>query len=300
MRWSIVLALFGAVACSGTDTGDDDDNTQPGDDDDDDTLDTVDTSTTGGGTEFWEPVAVGFEFDGVVLADGTLTGYTGVDSAGNPAEFAPIMVVTFASSDFFSATTAEEQEAQSCVGLALFQPEPSVTSIPNDDDVALHWSYDTALALETDPDLTDCDEKLDPAVWGEDASDLLNAFSGAHFGYGWGPMTDYLLDSWGTQTLDDDEIRNAMMASYVAINDKDGNWIASDWTTGILFEWDEATGELVTVESPDDPTVSLLVPIDVSNVPAGVPIPQGYVRSFAYWYQDFPLLDLDNLKDGAP
>jgi hypothetical protein len=31
-----------------------------------------------------------------------------------------------------------------------------------------------------------------------------------------------------------------------------------------------------------------------------VPFPQGYVRSFAYWYQDFPLLDLGNLKDGAP
>jgi hypothetical protein len=296
--WLTVLAW----ACTGSDAVDDDkpsDGNNDGDDDDGTTEDTVDTATTGR-EEFWEPVAVGFEFDGVVLTNGSLTGYTGVDSSGDPAQFAPIMIVTFASLDFFSATTAEQQAAQSCVALALFEPEPALTSIPNDDDVALHWSYDTALALETDPDLTDCDEKLDPAVWGEDASDLLNAFSGAHLGYGWGPMTDYLLEYWGTQTLDDDDIANAMMASSIAINDKDGNWVASDWTTGILFEWDEATGELVTVESEDDPTVSLLVPVDVSATPAGVPIPQGYVRSFAYWYQDFPLLDLDNLKDGAP
>jgi hypothetical protein len=301
MRWSILLALFGAAACSGTDTGDDD---KPGDDgDDDDDTDTTDeTGDTSGtpGVQYWEPVAVGFEFDGVVLANGELSGYVAEDSAGNLVEVPPVMVVTFASADFFGASSAEEQEAQSCVALALFQPEPSSATLANDDGVLLYRSYDTALDLETDPEFTDCDEKLDPTVWGENAATMLDAFDGAHFGYGWGEMTDYLLESWGTATLDDEEIANAMIASYIAINDLNGDWIASDWTTGLLFEWDPATGELVTVESPDDPAVELLVPIDVTGVPVGAPLPEGYVRSFAWWYQDFVLLDLENFKDGAP
>ena len=112
MRWSILLALFGAAACSGTDTGDEDKPPADDDDDDDDTDTTDETGDTSGttpGTEFWEPVAVGFEFDGVVLASGEITGYIGQDSAGDDVEVPPVMVVTFASAEFFSATTADEQ-----------------------------------------------------------------------------------------------------------------------------------------------------------------------------------------------
>jgi hypothetical protein len=157
-----------------------------------------------------------------------------------------------------------------------------------------------ALDLLTDPDDHDCIGKVDPDIWGEEAENLLGPFDGAHLGYGWGVQTDYLLDAWGTETQDDEEIVNSMVASYIAINNKDDVWEAEDWTTGFTFQWDEATGYRALTDDPDYPGEQVLVYDDMSDLVLGGPMPPTYVRSSAYWYQDFVLLDLSNLHDGAP
>jgi hypothetical protein len=313
--WLPVVAL---VACAGekpaTTTEDDDDDTQAGDDDDvtpgdddDDTQDSDTEDTTqgntgdsgGGGGEpnMIDPVAVGFEFDGVVRGNGSLEGYVVTGYGQVP----PVMVLTFASLDYFYATTVEQQDREYCIAFGEFQPPPLVkpNQIPTWDATFLFSSYEVALGIEFH-NCTGADNNFDyvidaiadPAIWGSNAENLVDPFVGAHFGYGWGPMTDYLRDAWTQTTIDD--IGNSMAGTYIAINDAQGTWEAFDWTTGILFEWDETTGELV------DDGMGFLVGIDISGVQEGDNLPDGYMRSFAYWYQDFVLMDFTNLQDGAP
>jgi len=305
MRWSLLLlGAFGA--CTGTD---EDKPTNTGDDDGTTPSPTGETGTTGGTSAYFEPVAVGFEFDGVVGPDGTPASFFYDDPTdGLTYERYPYILVTFASLDYFEDTsqTDEEIAARTCsvASVVPWNPPPAVAQIPTHDGALLHYSYEVALDLEIDPDLTDCDEELDPAVWGEDAADLLEAFDGMHFGYGWGQQTDYLRGAFDQSTLDDEEFMSAWLASYVAINDAAGDWLAYDWTFGFTFEWDIETGYLVTVPDPDPPATypdrQLLVRYPVTDIPAGDPLPPMYIRSSAYWYQDFPLMDLTNLKDGAP
>jgi hypothetical protein len=118
-------------------------------------------------------------------------------------------------------------------------------------------------------------------------------FDGMHFGMGFGPMTEFLQGVWSPQILETQG--HGMFAQYIAINDKDGVFTGTDWTAAILFKWDEDTHEIIF-----DETGSAIAQ-EVS--PTGAeppPLPNGYVFPKAYWYQDLPLMDLDNLKDGAP
>ncbi len=305
MRWSLLLGLIGA--CTATD---DDKPTTPADDDDGGTSPTADTSTEPV-SGYFEPVAVGFEFDGVILPDGTPASFLFDDpDDGLTYERYPYILVTFAALDYFEVQGASEEQIAgwtcSVASVAPWTPAAltSLSQIPTHDGALLHWSYDVALDLEIDPDSTDCDEELDPAVWGEDAVDLLEAFDGMHFGYGWGQQTEYLTEPFDQTTTEDEEFMSAWLASYVAINDAAGEWLAYDWTFGFAFEWDIETGYLVTVPDPDPPATypdrQLLVRYPVTDIPAGDPLPPMYIRSSAYWYQDFPLMDLTNLKDGAP
>ena len=305
MRWSLMLGLLGA--CTGTSEDDDKPVTDDDDGDDDGNTPTGETGTDGTG-DYFEPVAVGFEFDGVVLPDGTPGSYLYDDPTdGLTYERYPLMIVTFASLEYFEDTsqTDEEIAARTCSVVAVpWTPSPIAGQIPTHDGALLHYSYDVALDLEIDPDSTDCDEELDPAVWGEDAEGLLEQFDGMHFGYGWGQQTEYLTEPWEQETLDDEEFMSSWLASYVAINDAAGEWVGYDWTYGFAFQWDIETGYLVTVPDPDPPATypdrQLLVRQEVTDIPAGDPLPPMYIRSSAYWYQDFPLMDLSNLKDGAP
>ena len=140
-------------------------------------------------------------------------------------------------------------------------------------------SYDTELKLEAHS----CQDRIDPRAWGENAGQLWEPFDGAHFGYGLGPMTDALRGSWSADTIA--RLGPAMVASWVAINDLDGNWTASDWTTSILFEVD-GSGALVTEPGPDGE--DLLVAVDVSALAPGDPLPTAYVRSYPSWVPGLP------------
>src|SRR5262245_41652929 len=113
---TILWWTLAAMACSGSDAVDDD---KPSDDNgngDDGNDETADTSVEG--PEYWEPVAVGFEYDGTVLSDGSTGSFLYDDlDAGQTYERFPVMFLPFASQAFFEdqSLSDEAREAQTCV-----------------------------------------------------------------------------------------------------------------------------------------------------------------------------------------
>ncbi|MEQ1568181.1 MAG: hypothetical protein ABMA64_21250 [Myxococcota bacterium] len=231
----------------------------------------------------FDPVAVGLGYDGVVSPEGQLTGY----SVGG-AEQAPMLVLIFGSEAYFGASDAETRDAESCVAVGTLAASPSPDPLPTWDGSALFWSYELGLPIEQ----SDCAGRVDPERWGEDASGLLDRFADAHFGFGVGPMTDLLRDAWSSETLD--AVGPSMVAEWFALTDASGGWVGGDWTTGVTFQVDEATGELPTEIDPETGD-ELLIPEVIEGLVPGDPLPALYVRSYPVWYQDFVLMDLDAL-----
>jgi hypothetical protein len=249
-----------------------------------------------------DPVAVGFELIAQLGSDGTLNPWFADDPA---VGYVPGIVLTFADVEFFNP--GSDQAAHSCSIFAPFGSDANyggVAPLTKPDqipalqyDPVFYWSYDAYIQLDTSPGNTDCDEIVDPKLWGEDAELLLEPFNGAHVGIGFAEMTDYLHDYWEVDapTADFKEFLNliepGLFAQYIAINDKDGNWLADDWTSGILWETDEYGVPLA------DEAGYLTSTVTVSTLLPGADMPPGQIRSNAYWYQDFPLMDFSNLKD---
>lgn len=267
-----------------------------GDDDDDTTVTTDDTSGTDTATStvgYIDPVAVGFEFDGILRSDGSLTGYY-LDLDGVSTYIPPSMYLFFADAEYFELSDPALQDLHYCLAGGTFDATVGVSPMVKPAQNALHdgavawWSYESALNVE----YHNCTGVVDPKIWGAEGENLWGPFMGAHFGYTLAPMTDYLREAWSDESLTD--YGDAMFANYVSINDENGTWIGEDWTTAILWQWDAATESLVV----DDKDYLVKLPMDTT--PVGGALPEGYVRSFAYWYQDFPLMDFTNLTDGAP
>ena len=246
------------------------------------------------------PAAVGFEFDGVW--DGAeLRGPNYTDDAGDVQELLPLVLVTFADEAYFSSTDADDQEQfHSCEFYATFSAVAGTSELAIDGSDTVWTQFDTTLSMldgQWDFDSESCATKLNPALWGDDGVDLQSSFINIHFGIGFGPMTDYLAEAW----QDDDgewasdaiaDIAPAFFAMHIAINDDAGTFELFDWTTAYAFEWDDVTGE---PELNEDETE--YVQHDMTSETS---LPPVYIRSSAYWYQDFPLLDLSNLGDGRP
>lgn len=232
----------------------------------------------------FEPVSVGIGFDGVVRSTGVLSGY-GIDGQ----TYAPALILQFVSEAWFDTTDPAVAEIESCVLIATFEPPPLVLpdQIPTVDDAPLFVSYDTALVL----DATSCAGRADPEVWGDDAEVLVEAFDGAHLGLGIGPMTDRLRESYTAETLAD--YGASMLALWVALADSDDTWVATDRTMALAYQWDEATGQLVSVTDAAG-NVSLLE-VDVSGLGAADPLPAVYLQSFPTEFQELASLDLENL-----
>ncbi len=248
---------------------------------------------------YFEPVAVGFELISGVGGDGTLTTFT-----TGTTESPPLMVITFADVEFFSAQNTDDQIGHHCEAIGVFAPTAERTEpLPGPSGPITAWhSYEVAFAIDQgtfdSTDETGCGATLDPATWGRGGTnDLFAAFNGIRLGVAFGPLTANL-----RTTLEDagasDEYLSGSFTEYIAINDKDGVWVAEDWTTASLFEWDETTNT-PTTDSSGALTTKAFYDKDTDTYSAP-PLPSGYLQSSAFWYQDFPLMDLSNLKDGAP
>ncbi len=297
-NWLLMAALgLFSAGCGGEEAVDTNDGSDTNDTQDDTNADTdVEDEAPP-----LEPVAVGLEFDGIRLADDSLVSYnTEIDGEVTP--WGPYMILTFADMDYFSAQSSEDQEGHYCIALATLDDfAKRETDFPTksmgEDDLAYPDNADLWVSYEGHLTIagSTC-ENVAEGDYGAGAEDLLAAFDGAHIGMGFGAPTPYLTNGYATST--DADVQEfytkygpSMMAEYIAMNDADGNWIGWDWNLAYLFEWD-AEGQ--ALKSDDEGN---LIPVDVSTIPQTDPLPEGYIRTSAFWYQDFPLLDFTNLEN---
>lgn len=239
--------------------------------------DTTATSTDPGpiAGEAFAPVAVGVGFDGVVRADGSLASYY-FDPGAGMVEAEPAVIFGFAGEGFFDGTDPDAI----CWAFGTFAPAPLLAPFSTVDGTTLRAAWEAPVALG----LHDCAGRVDPAVWGANAERLYGPFDGARVGIGLGALTPFLADGWTEEARDD--LGSSLLGEYVALLDADGGFVGHDWTSAALFAWDPVTGEL-PVDGAGD-----LIPVPV---PAEGPLPEGYVRSFPWWYEDLAAIDLEAL-----
>lgn len=236
----------------------------------------VDTDISVIETHYVEPVSVGFEFDGVVEFDGTLSGYFYEDEY-----YEPLMFLHFVSNDFFTSSSEEIETVEGCLAWGVWDVEPSDTPLDTYNDVEPWFSYEGFLDIEDH----DCHGLFDPAVWGTDGADLIEQFDGMHLGVGFAPLHPSLEETWSQELLS--AYGDSMVSNYVAMNWLDGTFEAEEFSTGFCWEWDWWTEELAF------DTDGNLVPQPVD----AFGLPESYVFSVAYWYADLAALDLETLKE---
>ncbi|MCA9493324.1 MAG: hypothetical protein KC621_25510 [Myxococcales bacterium] len=283
LSWLLMSALF-VGACSG-DTGTD--KTSVGDDDDDDDDD--DNVKPHSDRAGLNPEYVSFEFEGAIMADGTVSNWiiSGYD-------IPPFLFMKFVELDYFYSSSAAEADTHACDVFGTWLATPlanpasldadfSLASPPKDSFIV---SYEHPLAVE----YSSCQDVIDETIWGPDGYDLHAAWSGAHFGLGIAPMTQEWLDDLGFWSAEDQEhlLTNGYL-QYIAVNSIDGTFVAKPWGYLTTFEWDPTTKE-VTVDGAGNG-----VPVDVSD---GT-LHDALLFAGAIWYEGFYDLDWDNLSDGA-
>lgn len=227
------------------------------------------------------PTAVGVGFDGMLRNDGSLSSYF-LDGE----EQEPRLVLVFISDDYLSASSDAALYANSCAAVAPFALQPASSPLPTDDGSPLFVSYETTLQLEAHS----CKDRVDPVRWGAEAEGLWGPFVGARLGYGLGPMTPALEATWSPESLE--AFGSAMVSSWVALEDKEGDWVASAWTTGVLFALGEG-GE--PQREIDETGEERMVPVPVSELSPPDPLPRAYVQSFPSWFQPLSELGLKGL-----
>lgn len=236
---------------------------------------------------YFEPVAVGFSlYTGI--EDGAFVPYR--PEAGEDL-VQPFVILKFAPVEYFSSTTAPYCEVFAEL------PEGSVlgTSMPVSDGGEVWSSYEFALPV-TEASWQNyvygdaagpCAETIDPAIYGAGAADLLASFDGMRIGFGFGPSSATLEENMGESFTAD--VTDEMFTAYTAINDASGAWVGEPWSAALVAGWDAET-YVPTVDAEDS---------YVFVAPDGA-VPDGFLRTFDWWLQDFPLMDLGNLSDGAP
>jgi hypothetical protein len=148
------------------------------------------------------------------------------------------------------------------------------------EDVCLNFDPDEWVGLED----ADTGDVLVPA------GTPFVVLEGMKFALGFGPLSPYLTELW-SDSEEYETYQDALFTTYVGMNlpneDTGATQLyAHDWSYGILWEWEEVGGMVVTDE--DD----FLVAMDHDN--GGQ---DGFVGSYAYWYHDWPYIDLSILQE---
>ena len=237
-----------------------------------------DTDVSEPGAFYINPIAVGFEFDGVLQPNGSLEGYY-VDGE----YFPPVVYLVFASDEYFSASSEEVETEQYCHAWGTWEASPDA-SLTTWDGAELFYAYEGFLELE----YYTCADLLDPDEWGEDGLDLIAAFQGMHLGLGFAPLTDDLRANWHEDVLEFYE--PSMFSSYYAFN-YDDTFIAEDLTSNFAWEYDSETESLAVDE------FGYLLPVIVDDLSPPDVLPRMYVRSIASYYTMFDDLDLTALAE---
>jgi hypothetical protein len=278
-----------------------------------------------------EPVAIGFEFSGIWDEAGNdgageLKPYLFPDlnntNGGEPLILSEIVQVTLASTAYFSLgsdATDEQRENETCTVYAWFDNAPA--NLLADD-----FNWDTGVGgmetYSTDSwqgfegmlifNLDSASERCSQLAEGHS----LDTFDGMHFGLIFGGLSSHMTSEFESTDwwADETDLQASYFTQYIAMNhpSADGGYtfIGYDWTSSIYvdadpeqcasYEYEDAEGNVVseevcgmvlTEEVEGQTNYALGDVYDVVN-------PRyGYVQGSAWWYEDYPNLDLDIMKD---
>lgn len=285
MRSSLILLAAVAVGCG---TKDEDTAGWDADADTDTDSDTDTDADADTDVSYFEPAAIGFEYVGGWDVDDGLVNYYSTDGT----ELPPYVLVTLATVDYFGADSDETRIAESCEIVAAFQHEEDDSfDLKSYDDgsapTEVYGQWSGTLQFTADQLIltnnSNC-TNMDPSVY--EGGDPVATFADMTFGFGLGPITEYLLAPY-----DDEETKAILegdgLAMYVAINHPNStggvDFEGFDWSLSRVFQWDDSR--------------TILVDDDSYLIPSVTKTQGGYVQTYAYWYEDFPNLDLSKMKD---
>ena len=275
------------------------------------------------------PAAIGFEFSGIWNeagndGAGSLEPYLfpdlGNTNGGEDLILSEIVLVTLASVEYFSLgsdATDAQRENETCTIYAWFDNAPANLLADDYDwdegdggtetyDVDAWQGFEGILIFNWDSASERCN--------GIDETLSLDNFDGMHFGMIFGALSDYQSEQLTATDWWDDESAATYFSQYIAVNhpSNDGNYtfVGYDWTSSIFVEADpdvcssydyqDAEGNTVTeevcgqvqTEEVDGGTNYLLGDVYDTVNPR-----YGYVQGSAWWYEDYPNLDLSIMQD---
>ncbi len=286
---------------------------------------------SGGGGSYFTPVAIGLElwsgYNGAA-GDREIDSWT-VETSDGDVEENPYVIVTLADLEYFSLGS-EDRDGHYCEMYYqfVFDPNPdlrtyksTITRNDNPTDGANPWGPDDITDGDTwdgtkwegqlfllgpTNDTVEVCESLNPTHWPGDGDQVPDGspymtLEGMYYGVAFGDHTGYLQSGWkdeeGNWVESYEDYRPFLFTSYTAINHVLGNGdierVGYDWTESLMFQWEEPGGKAVLIDNPDDPSTKILV--GVEGLEGGDQ--DGIVRSFAAWYEDFPLINPDDEND---
>ena len=275
------------------------------------------------------PVAIGLEWRGIwdEANDALLESYVSTDENGEKAAYYSIVTMTLATMDYFGATSDAEREGEYCTMYGYFVSETGGEPVPADLNVqefdweagvggsgtlVEEWAgWEGGIVINPDSVDARCYDWIDSSGASVDA---LEMFNGMHYGIALGDLSSYMTtELTGADWWEEDTDAYAYHTMYTAMNhpsDSDAgyNFIAYDFSSAYFVEADpESCVELLDEEG------------EVAQVVCGEPLTEtrddgeyykagnfnvdvgsryGFIIGNAWWYEDFPNLDLSNMAAG--
>jgi hypothetical protein len=272
-----------------------------------------------------DAAAIGLEFTGIWdEATGTLLPYYilpgAITADGEDLAMYSGVTITLATSAYFSAATDEEMDAESCEMFAIFAgTDGDEETMPFPIDMTARefdWSGGVG-GVGTGPSV----DLWDGAAWEGGLSILTDdwveadcegwkdTFDGMHYGVGFGDLSTYFTAELSSYEWWDDAVHShSYFTNYTAMNHPEPgsslgyDFIGYDYTRGaffqadptICFEGTEVCGA-VKLEPGDEPGSYFYID---GNFDEDIGSRYGFIKSTAWWFEDFPVLDLDMMGEG--
>ncbi len=244
----------------------------------------------------------------------------------------PVMQITVTDIEYFSMDSDDpERRFHKCVYYATFPHIVDETpprgyafdytsgSGTTGDYVSLDWFAEGYASIYSYDAMVDDDGELILDSAGEtqasEVCDWLNTngytdlFDGMHVGIGYGGLSDFMRTTYWNDFADDlADYEDSVLGAYVAINhpnseDDDGyDFVAYDWNSAVAWQGEASMMELTYGDGTTGEEQVLEVAVDEdSYLIFGSPDdPATLRRQSAYWFEDFPNLDLSLMKEGVP
>jgi hypothetical protein len=329
------LAVTGCTEDKGIDSGEEGFEIEGDSDSDADSEGDADAdadSNGGGASGPFVPAAIGIEFSGIWDEEaGTLNDYVNpgeLSESGEPTAYSAAAVVTLATVEYFGAESDAEREGEFCQWLAYFGGAVVAGSLTDPvayDMNAMEFDWETGAGgtgtlieewaaweggLVIAPSSMD-DRCLD---WEDGSPDL---FHGMHYGLGLGPLSSYMTTTYeDTDWWDATTDPYSYLTMYTAMNHPNSestlgyDFVGYDFSIGLYVEADpdscaevlDADGEVAEVICGEfqieDGDEAGSYQYKLGDHREDVGSRYAYIRGDAWWYEDFPNLDLNQMKEG--